>query len=398
MNQIFRQGYFMIKPLGEFAQYLKGSIPDIPADYAISLAYENIVGAEKIRNGVLAFRDFLCRFYDYVTANADLHDNPKPNADRVWGGVNFSMDYPFLRDMAMVLFTVGIYGKLNESGNALVLSGSELSGALKKARVPKPEAYMRYLTECGAVFNGIDLESKKPDLSLVSSMEVSYPVNSVMPVGLRLMAIAQLKTNEKRFKPGTSACVTTIDNIFLRCDYRAFEEEEAELVPFIKDIVKPFSAETQGFVLKLHQRFTDVGFKCEMTTGRNSSIGFYLLYAYKSRPKKVVQAEWIIGITPKGCGIKIDAGNTGKYMNIFDDFPASLSELIKNGSGCIYKSTPKKCKLEENGYKFMIGGAEYIKCSSKSCSDNDFWAPLSDITDEERHAVEGWIESELLYL
>jgi len=389
---------FLIKPLRDFAKHLKELIQDVPTDYAINSIYKSISDEENIRNGVLAFRDFLCQFFDYIIANADLHDKPKPNANRVWGGINFTMDYPFLRDMSAVLMNIGIYGELNASGDALILSGDELLSVLKKAKVSKAAIYLRYLTDCGIEFFGIDLDTEKPNLSKVSILEVSYPDNSAMLIGLKIMANAQLEINKKRFKKGTWACVNTIDNVFLRCDYNALGEDEVEQISLIKDIIKPFPAETQKLVLTLHQHLLDSGFKCEITTGRNSAIGFYLLYAYKTKPKRVVQASWIIGITPNNCGIKIDAKNASEYSNVVEKFPHDLLELIRNGSGCIYNPAPKRCELESTGYKFIVNGIEHIKCSDKTCSNNDFWIPLTDLTNEKILSIEDWINKELSYL
>ena len=386
------------KPLGDFARHLKQMTQEISEDYAISHIYKSIAAEEIMRNGISAFRDFLGQFFDYIIENAELHDKPKPNANRTWGGVNFTMDYPFLRDMATVLMNVGIYGELNASGDALALSGGELLSVLKKARVQKAAEYLRYLTECGIEFFGIDLDIEKPDLSKALILEVSYPDAPVMLIGLKTMAYAQLEINKKRFKPGTWACVNTIDNVFLRCDCKALSGEEVEQLFLIKEITKPFPVETQELVLKLHQRFLDSGFKCEITTGRNSAIGFYLLYAYKVKPIRVVNASWIIGITPNNCGVKIDARNAEKYSELVDKFPLDFLELIKTGNGCVYDPAPKKCRLQNTGYKFIINGAEYVKCSAITCSDNVFWVPMTNLTNEKGCLIESWIDKELSYI
>ena len=388
----------MRKPLNVFAIHMKDIIQDIPINYEIGPLYKTIANEETTRNGVIAFREFLCHFFDYIIANANLHDKPKPNANRVWGGINFTMDYPFLRDLATILMNIGIYGDLNTSGDALVLNGEDLLRVLKKASVSKAAVYLRYLSDCGIEFYGIDLDTERPNLSNTPTLEASYPDNPAMLVGLKVMANAQLEANKKRFKSGTWACVNTIDNIFLRCDYRALSNEAIIPISYIKDIAKPFPAETQELVLKLHQRFIDFGFKCEVTTGRNSALGSYFLYAYKIKPKRVVNASWIIAITPNNCGIKIDAKNAMEYSDTIEQFPLELLELIKNGTGCIYTPAPDKCQLENTGYKFMINGTEHIKCSDKTCSDNDFWIPLTDLTIEKSRAIENWIDKEFAYI
>ena len=387
----------MIKPLRDFAKHLKELILDIPADYAISPIYKRIADEESIRNGVLAFKDFLCQFFDYIIENADLHDKPKPNANRVWGGINFTMDYPFLRDMSAVLMNIGIYGELNTGGDALILSGDELLGVLKNAKVSKAAVYLRYLTDCGIEFLGTDLDTEKPNLSNVPILEVSYPDSPSMLIGLKIMANTQLEKNKKRFKSGTWACVNTIDNVFLRCDYNALGDESMEQTSLIKDIIKPFPPETQTIVLNLHQRLLDSGFKCDISTGRNSAIGFYLLYAYKTKPKRVVQASWIIGITPNNSGIKIDAKNASRYSNIIEKFPHDLLELIRNGTGCIHNPASHENQMKNTGYKFIVNGIEHTKCSVITCSNNDFWIPLTGLTNAKILSIEDWVNKELSY-
>ena len=389
---------FLIKPLKDFAKHMKDLIQDIPADYAIDSLYKSIANEDGIRNGIVAFRGFLCQFFDCIIENAHLHDKPKPNTNRVWGGINFTMDYPFLRDMSAVLMNIGIYGELNASGDALVLSGGALLSVLKKAKVSKAAVHLRYLTDCGIEFSGIDLDTEKPHLSKAPILEVSYPDNPAMLIGLKIMANAQLEINKKRFKEGSWACVNTIDNIFLRCDYKALMEKEAEQMALIKDILKPFPPETRKFVLTLHQCFLDSGFKCEVTTGRNSAIGFYLLYAYKKKPKIVHHASRIIGISPNNCGIKIDATNASEYADIVERFPQDLLALMRNSTGCIYTPTSKNCRPESTGFRFSENGTEFVKCSAILCAHNDFWIPLTDLTNEKITCIEELIAKEFSYL
>jgi len=370
---------------------------DIPEDYAINPIYKSIADEKSIRSGVLAFRGFLSQFFDYIVANANLHDKPKPNANRVWGGINFTMDYPFLRDMSAVLMNIGINGEFNTNGDALVLSGDELQGVLKKAKVSTAAVYLQYLTDCGIEFLGIDLDAEKPKIPKGSTLEVSYPDNTAMLIGLKIMANAQLEINKKRFKAGTWACVNTIDNIFLRCDHSALGGEQTELIALINNFIKPFPTKTQELVLKLHLRLLSSGFKCETTTGRNSAIGLYLLYAYKKKPKFVMHASWVIGITPNNCGIMIDAKNASKYPDIVESFPSDLLALIKTGTGCSHKPAPEHFPLETTVYKFIIEGKEYVKCSSL-CSNNEFWIPLTDLTNEKILVIEDWVNKELSYL
>ena len=392
----------MQKPLKEFASSLKNVIQSIPQNYAISPIFKSIADEETIRSGVLAFRDFLCQFFDYVIAVADLYDKPKPNANRVWGGINFTMDYPFLRDMAMVLMNLGLYGEFNKNGDALVLSGGELLSFSKKTRVSKPAVYLRHLTECGIEVLGIDLDTEKPNLSSNSTLEISYPDNPVMLIGLKAMANAQLEANKKRFKPGSSTCITLMDNIFLRCDYKALGEEKTEHITLIKDAAKPFPAGTQELALKLHRRLTDFGFKCEMENRRFGSMGNFFLYSCNKgvHKRKSIEDIWIIRLTHTDCGIRFNAKNADKYMDFIENLPTPLLDIIKTGDGCVCNPTPKKCRenwIPGNGASFLINGQRYTKCNTKCCAECDYWIPLTDLTDEVEQAIVNWIDIELSY-
>jgi hypothetical protein len=53
------------RPINEYATYLKKLIPaNIPETYALKPMFESVAGEENIRNGVVAFRDFLYLFCD----------------------------------------------------------------------------------------------------------------------------------------------------------------------------------------------------------------------------------------------------------------------------------------------------------------------------------------------
>ncbi|MCL2404925.1 MAG: hypothetical protein FWC92_05180 [Defluviitaleaceae bacterium] len=374
----------MQKPLTDFAKHMKDLVLEIPADYSVK--------------GIQAFHDFLHQFFDYIAIVGDQHDKPKPNANRVWGGINFTMDYPFLRDMAAVLMNIGTCAEFNPIGDTFVISGTELKNILKKAKVQKPATCLRHLTHCGIEFSGIDLDTEKPDLAKAQTLKISYPDNPAMLHGLKTMANAQIKINKKRYKEGSWACVNTIDNIFLRCDYNALEDTEIEQVATITDILKPFPPDTQQLVLSIHQRLLDSNFKCDITTGRNSAIGFYLLYAHKAKPKQVFHASWIIGITPNNCGIKIDAKHASEYVDIIENFPQDLLQVIRTGTGCVHNPAAHPNELKESGFKFIIRGEEYRKCSVIACSNNEYWIPLTDLTEEKNLAILKWIGKELDYV
>jgi len=62
------------KPISEIAKYLKDLIPaNIPETYALKPMFENVASEEDIRNGVVAFRDFLYLFCDHLISDGHLY-------------------------------------------------------------------------------------------------------------------------------------------------------------------------------------------------------------------------------------------------------------------------------------------------------------------------------------
>jgi hypothetical protein len=167
----------------------------------------------------------------------------------------------------------------------------------------------------------------------------------------------------------------------------------------LKESITAFPIETQDIVLKLHRRLMDFGFKCEMKTKRFSTTGNFFLYSYK---RKSIEDIWIIRVTSDACGIRFNAKHAFEYVNVIENLPSSLLEIIKTGEGCIYNPTPEHCQIGSEGIKysirFSINGKQYLKCNSKCCAACDFWIPLTNLTNELSQAIENWINVELSYL
>jgi len=86
--------------------------------------------------------------------------------------------------------------------------------AMTKLSVPKMMNCIRFLCDCGIYFEGIDLDTSKPCTASERLIEVTYPDNPDVLVGLKIMAVAQ---RDLRWK--------TKEEVFLRCDYRALSSD-----------------------------------------------------------------------------------------------------------------------------------------------------------------------------
>ena len=68
----------MQKPINEYALYLKSLIPkNIPKIYALNPMFENVADEENIRNGIIAFRDYLYLFCERLISDGHLYSKPR---------------------------------------------------------------------------------------------------------------------------------------------------------------------------------------------------------------------------------------------------------------------------------------------------------------------------------
>ena len=87
----------MGKTLKDMAKHLKNVIThEIPETYAINPMFEHISNEEDIREGVLAFRNFLYQLCDVLIVEGDSYDNHKKNAHEFDDRVTISVYYPVL--------------------------------------------------------------------------------------------------------------------------------------------------------------------------------------------------------------------------------------------------------------------------------------------------------------
>ena len=207
--------------LGNMAQHLKSLLPaEIPANNPISPMFTNIESEENIRNGIIALLDFMRLFYDLLSENSKQYDKPKSQS-RLGKTPSIAVDFPFIYHTKSVLLNIGYYGRLN--ANVLSFSGlktlnpiicCEGMEATTKISTPKLINCIDFLNDCGIYFEGIDFNTPNSYMTGDRLIEVMYPDNPDVLVGLKIMAIAQRDLQWK-----------TKDEVFLRCDYRALASD-----------------------------------------------------------------------------------------------------------------------------------------------------------------------------
>jgi len=333
----------MRKTYEDMANHLK--------DIILPEAFENISGEENIREGVLAFRAFLFRFCDVLSAYDKQKEVARDFNNRSYMYANF----PFLFDVKQILMNIGISGILSEDAQSIAIESNIF---LKKLSAAKNIECMQFLTECGIQIDGIDLSKTRQKLSDIEALIITYPDNPAVLTGLKVMAVA-----EKEF--GTNVR----HNILLRCDYRAIKNDETDVISVLEDTIKPLSAKVQDYVLRLHQSQLGKGLKCVVEIK-----GFWIKFKYSYKRKEL----WGINASLNtGFQMNFKAENTQQYLDDILKFPLILQEMIAEGYGCGMKK----------------GVSEYCDDGCKG-----FRIPLDDSVLSIGDSIEMWIDQELLCL
>ena len=336
----------MQKTIGDMARYLKQILPvDIPETYAINSMFTSISDEDNIRNGVIAFRNYLYRACDCLIEDKSLCDIPIKGKKKFSDETTLTVEFPFLNNIKSILINIGQHGILSEQGDSLlVISWDTLSlkrslnkNSTTKISIPQMIKSLKFLTECGLCFTGIDLSVKKPDVSEIEAIKITYPDDPNMLVGLKALGIAQNELSTRKN-----------DDILLRCDYRMLKNGDSDVASILKEFVNPMSVPLQNLVLMLHQHYLDSGMKC------NVELGFFcihLIYVHKRKP------IWRFSVSfHNGYRIILKTKNTEKYTDIIDQFPDFLKEKITKGYGCDRKKGTGhgNCQKGCEGFSFPL--------------------------------------------
>lgn len=361
----------MRKTLKDMAKHLKNVItPEIPETYSINTMFENISNEENIREGVLAFRNFLYNLCDVLIVEGDSYDNHKKIAHAFDDRVTISVYFPFLHNVKCLLLNIGFHGIPTESDGSLTVGNNIFN---TKIPVSKSIECLRFLTDCGILIDGIDLNEKKPDLSKAERIKISYPDNPTMLTGLRVMAIAEIEfarnTNNFEINKSKTISYCRFSDILLRCDYRVLKKNETDVISILKDTMKPLSANVQDFIIQLHQRYLDKGLKCNLEI---KDLWIKIKYSYKSKE------IWGINVSlNNGYQINVKAKNTHKYADTIEKLPSFIQEMIEKGYGCgIKRGVSDYCNGGCQGFRFSLDDS------------------IIDIRD----AIETWLDTELSFV
>ena len=336
----------MQKTIGDMARYLKQILPaNIPETYTINSKFTSISDEINIRNGVSAFRDYLYRVCDCLIEDNSLCDIPIKGKKKFSDETTLTVEFPFLSNIRSILINIGQNGILSEQVDSLlVISWDTLSlkrslnkNSTTKISVPQMLKSLKFLAECGLCFTGIDLSEKKPDVSKIEAIKITYPDNPVMLIGWKVLGIAQNELSTRKN-----------DDILLRCDYRMLSNGERDVTSILKEFINPLSHPLQNLVLMLHQHYLDSGMKCDVKLG---FFCIHLIYLHKKKP------IWRLSVSfHNGYRIILKTKNTDKYPYIIDKFPDHLKEKIVKGYGCDRKKGTGhgNCQKGCEGFSFPL--------------------------------------------
>ena len=346
-------GPVILKPIGEIAVFKRYLLPsNIPETYTLKPMFADIANEDRIRQGVVAYRDFLHIFCDRLASDGHLYAKPLKNPTRM-------TDYPFLHYVSNLLVDIGYHGKLSESGDSLLLAQIPLFSASvdRKGKVTKSKVTvsgqmdcLRFLTLCGLVFAGIDLEARAFSIPDGHMLEVTYPGAPIMLTGLKAMAVADVDVRKTRKYWN--------DNYILRCDYRLIMAEESDMLDVLKDFLHPLSENVQQFAIKLHQHYTDIGLTCVSIS--DDQYHFAYSYIENSRrnftPRDIYTVRvWEFSLSLRhGYCLFVRSKNTDKYADVIKNFPPYLHEIIARGYGCDRKLRNERCQHGCQGVRIPL--------------------------------------------
>ena len=353
----------MQKPIGEYASYMKNLLPmNIPKTYSPKPVFENIASEDEIRNGVIAFRDFLHLLFDRLVAVGHLYVKPQ--------STRYPNDYPFLHYINHLLVDIGYYSKPADSRDSLLITEiPSFTTSKNKIPVSKQAECLRFLAICGFEFSGIDLDAKILNISEEHLLKVSYPNNPIMLTGLKALSIADMELRtERRYSN---------DDNLLRCDYSLVNAEETEVLDVLRDYLHPLPDRIQKFALELHQRYTDFGLSCAI----NKRDGIRIAYSNIKKTRRALSSRdvydrriWEFSVSMKyGYCLVVRAKKADKYADAVENFPLYLQEKIKQGYGCDRKLRNERCQ----------GGCQGIRI------------PLDDSLLNIKRDIEIWLDNEV---
>ena len=378
----------MKKDLSDVCNYLKGLIiPHTPGGFKVAEPFRHGLADEELEKGILAFRTFLYNLYDKIAADKSLLDIEKgqiyaPEA----GEDSIHKCFPIINDIAVVLWTLGIYGKLEtEPRKELAVNGNDLLTPLSSTKPPainklsnkrKAEVF-NYLADIGFYFEDLNL-SESMDLSKTGTFYVAYENDSYVILGLKLLALAK-----HNIKSGYQKFMTT----FMRGDFYPLANAMPQAHTTTAALfATPQPPQIRDWICDAEKLLVDNG--CKLSTFFLSNTNGDGSFSYASRKSKKTVCRIAMGMM--GSLVEIRGNHFANEKNILLELPQNMLNVVKGGGcGACAKGDPNFVKCRHGGpFKFAYKGENFERCAF-----GGYVFPLDNAA--ERELLKKWLQYEL---
>jgi len=368
--------------LEDICNHFKGAvIPHTPEDFVVVEPFRHNLSNDDLNAGITAFRNFLYVLYDRLAADKGRFDIKTSKKE---GSVY--QRYPVMNDIAVILFTLGIHGRLEtEPRMMLTVDGQDLLKTLpmqkyqtvQKMKGKRKLELFNYLSDMGFYFEGVDF-SKNIDLENAGTFNITYENDDYLVVGLKLLAEAQANTKTKFYRY-TAA--------IMRCDFQplAYTQPKAPTVDIIQ-YVNTQPPEIREWLIDLDKLLTAGG--CKVTGEvRNFECDGRFIYTSRKGKKIICKIDMEVGCSY----VNPNINHLENSVNIMAELPDSMSDNMKSGKTCgiCAENDPNFVHCNHGGpFKFTINDEYYERCRFYG-----FRFALNDA--KEREVLRRWIELEL---
>ena len=375
----------MKKDLLDVCDYLKKLvIPHTPDDFIIAEPFKHGLANDELFQGIASFRTFLYELFDKIATDKNTFDIPKGKVFDIESG-NYSIRdcFPIFNDIAVVLFSLGIYGTLKtEPRNELIVCGNDLftpfiSGkpsAMKKINRKRQRELFNYLSDMGFYFEDLNIDNEI-DFSKTGTFYVTCENDDNTILGLKL--ISEALGNVK-------AGFLKLASIFMRCDfYPLANETPKDHAATAGEYANPQQPKIKDWIINTEKQLIKSGCKisCFSLSNTNGDGSF----TYNSRKGKKICS---FGMSICGCNIAIQADNLMDEVNILPELPEDMLTFIKKRvEKGVCKEGKHKCKYKDH-LQFTLNGETHTMCR---------WGGLNFVLNDESDCglFSKWINLEL---
>jgi len=378
----------MEKDLTYVCSYLKGLIVPYPTDdFIIAEPFRYGLANDELIEGIAAFRIFLHELYDKLATDRNRFDVAKGKKyDPELGEDSIYKCFPVINDIAVVLSTLGTYGRLEvEPRNELIVNGNDLLTPLSTTKPPamnkisnkrKMEIF-DYLADIGFHFEDLNI-SENIDFSKIGTFNVTYENDDSVILGLKL--IAEAKNN---IKSGYQKFMTT----FMRGDYYPLANATPKAhTASASEFASSQSLEIRDWIIDIEKLLVNKGCKisCFFLSNTNGDGSF----SYISQKGKKTVCRVAMGVT--GSLVEIRGNHFINKQNILPELPENMLSVVKSGRcGRCAEGNPNFKSCRHGGpFKFTYNGENLERCA--------FGGYVFKLNNSmERELIKRWIEMEL---